>query len=94
MAPEIEPLTRRIRARRPSEIEFRLSKISRVELSVVDAAGATVYSTSATVGYGERSLSWARPGPRGDYTIRLAATDLAGNRSEAEGSLRILPRRR
>jgi D-glucuronyl C5-epimerase C-terminus len=94
VAPEIAPRTRRIRAGRVSELEFRLSKISRVGLSVTAPDGSTVFDTSATVGFGERSFRWSKPATAGGYTIRLTATDLAGNRSEAEGPLRILPRRR
>jgi hypothetical protein len=94
VAPAIEPLTRRIRAGRRTELEFRLSKISRVGVRVVDASGSTVFATSGTVGFGERGFRWSRPARAGSYTIRLSATDLAGNRTEAEGPLRILPRRR
>jgi hypothetical protein len=91
--PEVAPVTRRIRTGRAANLSFRLSKISRVGLVVLDASGRTVFATSATVGYGTRSFRWSRPARAGDYTLRVSATDLAGNRGQAEGPLRILPRR-
>jgi hypothetical protein len=94
-APVVAPATRRVRAGRPAQLRFRLSKISRVGVTVVDGAGRTVFATSAVVGYGTRGFRWARPAAAGDgYTLRVTATDLAGNRAQAEGPLQILPRRR
>jgi D-glucuronyl C5-epimerase C-terminus len=92
-APVVTPRTRRIRTGRAANLRFRLSKISRVGLVVIDSSGRTVFGTSATVGYGTRSFRWSRPARAGNYTLRVTATDLAGNRSQAEGPLQILPRR-
>ena len=93
--PLISPQTRRIRAGKPRKIRFELSKISRVGMTIVSSSGRTVFATSATAGFGERFFTWSRPSAPGAYTLRLSATDLAGNRSSAEGPLRILrPKRR
>jgi len=54
-----------------------------------------VFATSAIVGRGDHFYNWSRPAEAGTYTLRVAATDLAGNRGvSAEGSLRILPPRK
>jgi hypothetical protein len=95
-APSIAPLTRRIRGGKPAQLKFRLSKISRVGVTVLDSRGRTVFSTSAVAGYGDRSFTWTRtPTKAGMYTLRVSATDLAGNRAPvAEGPLRVLKPRR
>ena len=91
-APTIAPLTRRIRGGKPAELKFRLSKISRVGLTVIDSRGRTVFATSAVAGFGDRFFTWTRtPTKAGLYTLRVSATDLAGNRAPAaEGPLRVL----
>jgi hypothetical protein len=62
---------------------------------VLDANGSTVFATSALVGRGDHFYNWSRPANAGSYTLRVTATDLAGNRGEAaEGPLRILPPRK
>jgi hypothetical protein len=93
VAPVVTPLTRRVRAGRVAEIRFSLSKISRVGMSVRGEDG-TAFATSATVGYGERSFRWSMPREAGTFDLLLTATDLAGNRSQATGTLRVLPARR
>ena len=91
-APSVAPLTRRIRGGKPAQLKFRLSKISRVGVTVLDSRGRTAFSTSAVVGYGDRFFTWTRtPTKAGTYTLRISATDLAGNRAPvAEGPLRVL----
>jgi hypothetical protein len=90
--PAIAPLTRRIRGGKPAQLGFRLSKISRVGVTVLDSAGRTVFSTSAVAGYGDRSFTWSKtPTKAGLYRLRVGATDLAGNRAQpVEGPLRVL----
>ena len=88
-------VTRTIRAGKPAKLTFTVNKISRVGVTVVDAQGSTVFSTSAIVGRGDHFYNWSRPADAGTYTLRITPTDLAGNRGEtAEGSLRILPPRK
>jgi hypothetical protein len=93
--PAVAPLTRRIRGGKPAELKFRLSKISRVGVTVLDSRGRTAFATSAVVGYGDRFFTWTKtPVKAGLYKLRVSATDLAGNRAPvAEGPLRVLKAR-
>jgi hypothetical protein len=93
--PAVAPLTRRIRGGKPAQLKFRLSKIARVGVTVLDSSGRTAFATSAVVGYGDRFFTWtSTPGKAGMYTLRVSATDLAGNRAPlAEGPLRVLKAR-
>jgi D-glucuronyl C5-epimerase C-terminus len=93
--PVSAPVTRTIRAGKPAKLSFSVDKISRVGVTVVDDQGTIVFSTSAVVGRGEHFYAWSRPADAGTYTLRVTATDLAGNRgAAAEGPLRILPPRK
>lgn len=94
--PVVRARTGRIRAGSRARLKFRLDKISRVGVSVTDARGRTVFATSAVAGRGNRWFTWSRPARPGAYTLRVSATDLAGNAGEAsERALRILsPKRR
>jgi hypothetical protein len=96
VAPIVTPVTRRVRGGEPAKLSFKLSKISRVGLTVVDANGKTVFSTSSVVGYGQREFAWSKPPAKaGLYTLRVRATDLAGNQGpSAEGPLRVLKARK
>jgi hypothetical protein len=92
VAPIVRPLTRRVRAGKPANLRFVLSKISRVRLQV--ANGDRIVATrSATVGYGKRFLTWT-PRTPGLYELRATAADLAGNDSiERTIELEVLPPR-
>jgi hypothetical protein len=96
IAPVTTPVTRRIRGGEPAKLAFNLSKISRVGLTVVDSSGKTVFTTSAVVGFGKREFAWSTPPKKaGLYTLRVRATDLAGNQgAAAEGPLRVLKPRK
>jgi hypothetical protein len=64
-------------------------------VTVLDDTGTTVFATSAVVGRGSHFYTWAKPAAAGVYTLRVSATDLAGNKGAAsEGSLRVLPARK
>jgi hypothetical protein len=82
--PELRIVTRRGVTKKPVAIRFTLSKISTVTMYV---DGARV--TSAQLGHGTQSLTW--PGQRraGTVTVRLDATDLAGNRASTERELTL-----
>ena len=89
--PVVRPLTRRVRAGRPSPLRFALSKISRVQLQVVREDGRVVATIVSSAGYGKRSFKWL-PRTAGDYELRASATDLAGNASEVRTiALEVLP---
>jgi hypothetical protein len=95
--PEVAPVTRRVRGGKRAQLKFRLSKISRVGVTVLDASGRTVFATSAVVGYGEKSFTWSNPPVKGGsgYTLRVSAVDLAGNRGQTTtGPLRVLKGKR
>ena len=91
--PEVAPVTRRIRGGKPAELKFRLSKISRVGITVLDPSGKAVFATSAVAGYGTKFFTWSTPPLKGGdgFTLRVSAVDLAGNRgATTTGPLRIL----
>jgi D-glucuronyl C5-epimerase C-terminus len=90
-APTSSPATRAIRAGKAAKLAFSVDKVSRVGVTVLDDTGRTVFATSAVVGHGRRSYTWSQPAAPGVYTLRVGATDLAGNRgASAEAPLRIL----
>lgn len=94
VAPIVRPLTRRVRAGRASRLRFKLSKVSRVRLQVVDARGRAVATISGSAGYGKRVLAWM-PRRAGRFKLRARATDLAGNRSKVRTiALEVLPKKR
>ncbi len=76
--PSLELLTHRVRQGTATSVAFRLSKYSHVGI-VLGRAGQTVFLTSAYFSYGVDAFSLPPLTRRGSYTIRLAATDLAGN---------------
>ncbi len=89
--PALALLTRRLRVHVAGMIWFRLSKISRVGITVT-RNGHTVFLTSADFGYGSRAFSVPALTHAGRYQVRLAATDLAGNYARITGSLRVTRR--
>jgi len=75
--PAIVDLTPRTRAKHPFALRFRLSKISKVGITI--RRGTTVVeATSATFPYGVHSFSVPKLSA-GAYTVTLTGTDLAGN---------------
>jgi hypothetical protein len=85
------PVLRLLTARLPAgggTVRFRLSKTSHVGI-VVTRGAATTFLTSGDFGYGVGAFSLpSLPGP-GDYGIRLAATDPAGNFHRITGTLTV-----
>ena len=94
--PELALKTTRVRGGKPTNLAFTLSKISRTAVTVTAPDGKTVLSVSAgVVGHGTRTVSWTMPRRKGQYTIRIAATDLAGNDASIEDTVQVLkPKRR
>src|SRR3954452_12257138 len=94
-APVSTPVTQTIRSGKPAKLAFTVDKIARVGRTVLDASGQAVFATSAVVGPGQHFYNGSRPATAGAYTLRVSATDLAGNLgATAEGPLRILPPRK
>jgi hypothetical protein len=85
--PALQLLTGRVKAARPGTIRFRLSKVSRVGIVVLRGSNA-VFATSADFSYGAHAFSIPALKRRGGYTVRLVATDLAGNFGRIIGSVR------
>jgi len=82
--------THHARAGVPAYVHFRLSKESHVGI-VVALNGTTVFLTSAELGYGSDAFAIPAPRKAGTYTVRLAATDLAGNFNRITGTLDVSP---
>jgi hypothetical protein len=87
--PTLGLVTQRARKNKPFSLRFNLSKYSHVGIVVVGPGGHTLFSTSASFGYGTRSFAIPALKHRGAYTIRLAATDLAGNFAQFSGTLQV-----
>ncbi len=83
--PVLQQLTTSATARHGFALRFRLSKYSHVGIVVVRGQN-TVFQTSASFPYGVDVF--AVPSlPAGSYSVRLAATDLAGNFNRITGTL-------
>jgi hypothetical protein len=94
--PELALKTTRVRGGKATTLAFTLSKISRTSITVTAPDGKQVLAVSAgVVGRGKRTVSWTVPRKAGDYTVRIAATDLAGNQASIEDTVEVLkPKRR
>ena len=89
--PELALATRRVRGGTATTLKFSLSKISRTSISVTAPDGKRVLAVSAgTVGRGTRTVAWTPPRKPGLYTVRIDATDLAGNAGSVEGEVEVL----
>jgi hypothetical protein len=87
--------TARVRGGTDAKLVFTLSKISRTSISVLDPRGRTVLAVNAgTVGFGTRSVAWDVPRRAGTYTVRISATDLAGNGASIEDTVEVLKPRK
>jgi hypothetical protein len=73
-----------------TDVHFWLSKQSHVGIVEV-YKGTTIFATSAVLGYGGNAFGLPTPRRAGTYTVRLAATDLAGNFNRIVGTLSIAP---
>jgi D-glucuronyl C5-epimerase C-terminus len=87
--PMLQLLTQRVRKGNASSVSFRLSKVSQVGIVVIGPGGNTLFSTSAPFAYGTRSFAIPALKHKGTYTIRLAATDLAGNFNRVVGTIQV-----
>jgi hypothetical protein len=85
--PAVRLLTQTARRRSAFKVAFQLSKDSHVGI-VVASGSRTLFSTSASFPYGTHSFRVPAL-KAGTYTVRLAATDLAGNFNRITGNLRI-----
>jgi hypothetical protein len=86
--PALRLLTHAARRGRAFTIAFHLSKHSHVGIAVTRGA-TTLFATSAEFPYGTRDFRVPALTRPGTYTVRLAATDLAGNFNRIVGALRV-----
>ena len=84
--PALSLLSASARVHKPAGIRFRLSKYSHVGIVVVQGT-RTIFLTSADFAYGVNSFSIPALTRPGQYTVRLTATDLAGNFTAIAGIL-------
>ena len=93
-APRLELITQRLRAGTRAPLRFRVSKISRVTVRVARGK-KLVLQRGGLFSHGARSVGWVIPRAKGDYTVRVTATDLAGNTGSVKGTVEVLkPKRR
>jgi D-glucuronyl C5-epimerase C-terminus len=94
--PQIALRTTRLRGGTTKPLRFSLSKISRATVSVTGPDGRMALAAAVdVVGYGTRSVTWNVPRKPGSYTVRVDATDLAGNAASVQGPVEVLkPKRR
>ena len=89
--PVVRQRTFRAVAETPFDLRFQLSKYSHVGV-IVSLGARTVFATSASFAYGLGGFSIPGIRAAGTYSVRLAATDLAGNFSRSTGTLVVRPR--
>jgi hypothetical protein len=94
--PELALATTRLRGGTLRALRFTLSKISRATVTVTAPSGRTVLSVAlGTVGHGTRTVAWRVPRRAGEYSVRIGATDLAGNAAAVVDTVQVLrPKRR
>jgi D-glucuronyl C5-epimerase C-terminus len=84
----------RLRGGRYGRVQFELSKVSNLTLTIRRGTRVVESRPFGTIGYGERTFGWDVPRRAGEYTVELAATDLTGNSAEATAIVEVLPPKR
>jgi hypothetical protein len=84
--PVIALLSKTLGAGTRAGVQFSLSKISTVSLTVRQGS-RVVWTNSATVERGKPRLLWITPTKGGTFSVELTATDLAGNFSTTNGTV-------
>jgi hypothetical protein len=88
--PVISLLTKTLPANARGGIQFSLSKVSTISLTVTGLSGKVLATNNATVEAGKPRLLWVTPKGGGLYKLTATATDLAGNRSSTSGTIRVV----
>jgi hypothetical protein len=86
--PVLQLVAKRIKFKHQGSIAFRLSKVSHVGIVLVRGT-QTVFQTSAGFSHGRHAFTIPALKRRGSYTVRLAATDLAGNFARIIGTVQV-----
>jgi D-glucuronyl C5-epimerase C-terminus len=87
--PAIQVLPGTVKPNRTGRLRFRLSKISRVSVTVARGTKTVATLNVGTLAHGTKSLAWRAPKKTGDYTVTVRATDLAGNPGSATGTIDV-----
>src|SRR3954447_22079379 len=90
--PVVSVLPRTLVAKKAGKLRFKLSKISRVNLTV--RRGDTVVATinPGVLGRGTKTIKWTAPKRTGAYTLWVIATDLNDNQATASGEVTVSKR--
>jgi D-glucuronyl C5-epimerase-like protein len=86
--PAVKLLTSSVNTRERAGVQIALSKVSTVSMTI-SFGGKTVWTNTITVEGGKPRLLWVVPSKAGAYTVSLHATDLAGNRASASGTIAV-----
>jgi hypothetical protein len=92
--PVISLLSKTLPSGARAGVQFSLSKISTISLTVTTTTGRVVATNSATVEAGKPRLLWVTPRGSGIYKLSATATDLAGNHASTSGTIRLAGPRR
>ncbi|MHB8660159.1 MAG: D-glucuronyl C5-epimerase family protein [Solirubrobacteraceae bacterium] len=86
--PVLALFTRKVRVNKPVSLSFSVSKPARVGITIVDR-GQTTFLTSADFASGTAQFAVPAFTHTGLYTVRLDATDLAGNYHQMSSSVSV-----
>lgn len=84
--PTISLLSKKLAGGTRAGVQFSLSKISTVHLTVRHGS-KVVWTNSATIERGKPRILWITPTKGGTFSVALTATDLAGNFSTTTGTV-------
>jgi D-glucuronyl C5-epimerase C-terminus/Bacterial Ig-like domain len=87
-SPVVELLSHTLPGGTRAGVQFSLSKVSRVSISVTQN-GHTVWTNSAQVTHGKPKILWVTPAKGGVYTVTVHAVDLAGNSANTSGTITV-----
>lgn len=87
-SPTLEVLSTTLKGGTRAGVRIELSKLATVSMTIRQGSHV-VWSSHATLTGGKPRLLWVTPTSGGIYEVSLSATDLAGNRETATGSIAV-----
>ncbi len=90
--PVLRYLPTTLKATRTGKLRFKLSKVSRVALTLKRGRRVVATLAPGVLGYGTKTIYWKAPRKTGKYTVTVTATDLAGNPSSTAGEVTVKKR--
>src|SRR3954452_20024796 len=90
--PAVSVLPRTLTARKSGKLRFKLSKISRINLSVKRGDAVVANINPGVLGRGTKTIKWTAPSKSGTYTLSVIATDLNNNQATASGEVTVKKR--